>query len=223
MLKKRHIKRKELMRKMNIMRKHKFQKQPSPGCSEGNGDELEMLRRNNSSLAKALSDQKIETNNWYTEAITLRGELLELREKQAREPVIMNVENVFGEIEKQVKEYYESIEVDFNSALDRLVKVVEKLTKVKQLVLGSRTTLQNSTHEISNIFPRTSGSRVTLSSSGVNTAPRQRAVPPMVGGHVLQPVMVPLAKLKIDWNDRKRNHFLGKIQFNRSSQELCAW
>ncbi|XP_063846714.1 uncharacterized protein LOC135092236 isoform X1 [Scylla paramamosain] len=209
-MKKKYFKRKDLMRKMKIIRKQKFQNQSSQDCSEENGDEakLEMLRSNNSCLARALADQKIETNNWYTEAITLRGELHELREKQIREPVIMNVENMFGETEKQVKEYYESIEVDFNSALDRLVKVVEKLTKVKQLVLGSRTTLENCTQGTPNIFPRTSGSRVTLSSSGVNTAPRQRAVPPMVGGHVLQPVMVPLPKLKIEWNDRTRNHFL---------------
>ena len=39
----------------------------------------------------------------YTQVIALKGELLELQEKQAREPVIMNVDNVFGEIEKQVK------------------------------------------------------------------------------------------------------------------------
>lgn len=195
---------------MKIMRKQKSQKESPPGSSKENENEekLEMLRRNNSCLARALADQKIETNNWYTEAITLRGQLFELREKQIKEPAIMNIENVFGETEKQVKEYYDSIEVDFNSALDRLVKVVEKLAKVKQLVLGSRTTLQNCTQEIPSIFPRSSGSRVTLSSGGVNNAPRQRAVPPMVGGHVLQPVMVPLNKLKIDWNGGRRNHIL---------------
>lgn len=202
---------KDIMRKVEMIRRKKmFQQKVTPviGMSNVFEAKLRLLRKNNRSLAKALSEQKMAANHWYTETITLRGELQEAHEKLLRMPYSnTNIEQVFVEAEKQIKECYKAIDKDFSMALERIVDAVEKLTKAKHLVGNTLNILQFPSQSPVNIFSRLSGSRTPLGTSGVGP-PLQRAVLPMVSGHVLQPVMVPLPKLKITSSDRRNNCFL---------------
>ncbi|KAG0720470.1 hypothetical protein GWK47_006753 [Chionoecetes opilio] len=144
----------------------------------------------------------------FTEAIASKGEVQALQGKLLHMPNNnVRVDTVFMETEKHIKELFEAINGDFNIALDQIVKAVEKVAKVKQLVAGIENMIQGSIQSTS-IFNRTPGSRTPLKGSGSTSSPRQRAVPPMVAGHVLQPAMVPLPKLKVDWSDKRNNHLL---------------
>ena len=62
------------------------------------------------------------------------------------------------------QECYKCIDNDFSSALKIIIQAVEKLTKIKRLVGGTQTVLQNSSQVTPNIISRTPGESTIISS-----------------------------------------------------------
>ncbi|KAK3880227.1 hypothetical protein Pcinc_015267 [Petrolisthes cinctipes] len=166
---------------------------------------IKKLKKNNRELAKALSDQKIETNQWYSETVRLKAELQEAQEKllSYADDNFNNI--VMREVQKQLMELGQPINAALSSAIENVVKGVESLTKAKQMAssISNGTNHTSWSSSMSNSLPRTSGSRLPLAPGSSNSSP-QRAVLPMVSGHVLQPARVPIQKLNIAWQNKIR-------------------
>ncbi|KAK8743738.1 hypothetical protein OTU49_001240 [Cherax quadricarinatus] len=164
---------------------------------------LQKLKTNNQALAKALSEQKKETQHWYAELISLKGDLQECQEQLLRATDKDFEKAVEFQVEKRLREHCESINSAITTTMENVVMVVEGLTKAKKLAGGVLNSCRNrSSANSSNSLPRPSGSRLPLGPSSNNVSPRQSVVLPMVSGHVLQPAMVAIPKLNIMWSKK---------------------
>ncbi|KAK4315003.1 hypothetical protein Pmani_013744 [Petrolisthes manimaculis] len=201
------VKRKKIMKKLDKIRLQRSTSHCrfSPGNDVRAVFEMKIkkLKKNNRELAKALSDQKIETNQWYSETVRLKAELQETQEKllSYADDNFNNI--VMREVQKQLMEFGQPLNAALSSAIENVVKGVDSLTKAKQVASsfsnGTNRTSWSSSMSIS--LPRTSGSRLPLAPGSSNSSP-QRAVLPMVSGHVLQQVCVPIQKLNIAWQNK---------------------
>nr|XP_045595220.1 uncharacterized protein LOC123756181 [Procambarus clarkii] len=205
---------------------NQYLERSSSGFDMGAVYELKIrkLKTNNRALAKALAEKKEETQQWYREVISLKGELQEAQEQLLRATDNDFQKTVELKVEKRLREHCEPINAAISTTMENVLMVVEGLTKAKQLAGRALNSFRNrsSVNSSSGSLPRPLGARLPLGATSNNISPRQSVVLPMVSGHVLQPAMVAIPKLDMMWSrkmqERSQGHqepepsMLGKYQ-----------
>ncbi|XP_069192633.1 ELKS/Rab6-interacting/CAST family member 1 isoform X2 [Procambarus clarkii] len=183
---------------------NQYLERSSSGFDMGAVYELKIrkLKTNNRALAKALAEKKEETQQWYREVISLKGELQEAQEQLLRATDNDFQKTVELKVEKRLREHCEPINAAISTTMENVLMVVEGLTKAKQLAGRALNSFRNrsSVNSSSGSLPRPLGARLPLGATSNNISPRQSVVLPMVSGHVLQPAMVAIPKLDMMWS-----------------------